>query len=81
MGEKNEILNCNINFKRYLYCIILIFYRFSMTKVKAYATQSSTSPLAPFEIERRDILANDVEFDILYCGVCHSDIHNVRNEW
>jgi uncharacterized zinc-type alcohol dehydrogenase-like protein len=52
-----------------------------MTKVKAYATQSSTSPLAPFEIERRDILANDVEFDILYCGVCHSDIHNVRNEW
>ncbi len=52
-----------------------------MTKIKAYATQSAKTPLAPFEIERREVLSNDVEFDILYCWVCHSDIHKVRNEW
>jgi alcohol dehydrogenase (NADP+) len=38
-----------------------------MTKIKAYATQSAKTPLAPFEIERREVLSNDVEFDILYC--------------
>ncbi len=42
---------------------------------KAYAAQSATSPLAPFGIKRRDPLPNEVEIDILFCGVCHSDLH------
>jgi uncharacterized zinc-type alcohol dehydrogenase-like protein len=48
---------------------------------KAYAAQSATSPLAPHSIERRQPLATDVEIDILFCGVCHSDLHFARNEW
>ena len=52
-----------------------------MTKVKAYGAQSATSPLAPLEIERRSPGADDVQIEILYCGVCHSDLHTARNEW
>ena len=52
-----------------------------MIKTAAYATQSATSPLAPFSIERREPLPNDVAIEILYCGICHSDIHQARNEW
>src|SRR3954467_3322388 len=48
---------------------------------RAYAAQSSTSPLAPFQIERRALRPRDVQVEILYCGVCHSDIHMARNEW
>ncbi|MBE7564404.1 MULTISPECIES: NAD(P)-dependent alcohol dehydrogenase [Acidithiobacillus] len=48
---------------------------------KAYAAQSSTSPLAPYEIERRQPGPDDVKIEILYCGVCHSDLHTARNEW
>jgi uncharacterized zinc-type alcohol dehydrogenase-like protein len=48
---------------------------------KAYAAQSSTSPLAPHEIERRQPGPDDVKIEILYCGVCHSDLHTARNEW
>jgi uncharacterized zinc-type alcohol dehydrogenase-like protein len=48
---------------------------------KAYAATSATSPVGPFTIERREPRANDVEIDIQYCGVCHSDLHQVRNEW
>lgn len=48
---------------------------------KAYAAQSASSPLAPFTLSRRDPLPNDVAIDILYCGVCHSDLHQARNEW
>ncbi len=48
---------------------------------KAYAAQSATAPLAPFSVTRRDPLPTDVAIDILYCGVCHSDLHQVRNEW
>ena len=48
---------------------------------KAFAAQSATSPLGPFSIDRREPLASDVEIDILYCGVCHSDLHFARNEW
>ena len=46
-----------------------------------YAAQNATSPLAPFHFERKDAGAQDVVIDILYCGVCHSDIHQARNEW
>ena len=48
---------------------------------RSWAAQSATSTLAPFTIERREPLPGDVAIDILYCGVCHSDLHQVRNEW
>lgn len=48
---------------------------------KAYATQSATTPLAPFKIQRRDPGTHDVQIEILFCGVCHSDLHIARNEW
>ncbi|MBX9939248.1 MAG: NAD(P)-dependent alcohol dehydrogenase [Candidatus Obscuribacterales bacterium] len=50
-------------------------------KTKAYATNGANEPLIPFEIERRAPRADDVLIDIKYCGVCHSDIHNTRDEW
>jgi alcohol dehydrogenase (NADP+) len=46
-----------------------------------YAANSNTSPLAPFRFERRNPGPKDVQIDILYCGVCHSDLHQIRNEW
>jgi alcohol dehydrogenase (NADP+) len=48
---------------------------------KAYSAASATSPLAPTTIARRDPIEHDVQIDILYCGICHSDLHQVRNEW
>lgn len=47
----------------------------------AYAGHSATTPLVPFDIERREPGPADVLIEILYCGVCHTDIHFVRNEW
>ena len=47
----------------------------------AYAAQSATTPLAPFDFDRREPTAHDVVIDILYCGVCHSDLHTARGEW
>jgi uncharacterized zinc-type alcohol dehydrogenase-like protein len=52
-----------------------------MHPVKAFAANSSQSPLAPLTINRRDLRPHDVQVEILYCGVCHSDIHTSRNEW
>jgi uncharacterized zinc-type alcohol dehydrogenase-like protein len=52
-----------------------------MIRTKAYGTASATTPLAPLEIERREPGADDVQIRILYCGVCHSDLHTARNEW
>jgi uncharacterized zinc-type alcohol dehydrogenase-like protein len=46
-----------------------------------YAAQQSTTPLAPFSFNRRDLTEKDVAVEIEYCGVCHSDIHSTRNEW
>ncbi|MFD0894682.1 NAD(P)-dependent alcohol dehydrogenase [Luteolibacter ambystomatis] len=51
------------------------------TKVHAYAAQDAASALAPFDISRREPGALDVEIEILYCGVCHSDLHQARDEW
>jgi alcohol dehydrogenase (NADP+) len=48
---------------------------------RAYAAESATSPLAPFAFERRDPGPADVQIDILFCGVCHSDLHTARGEW
>src|SRR5690606_30775708 len=67
-----------------------IFLKFASTRktqqlmtaiTKAYAAQNATAPLAPFTLERRSLGAHDVQIEILYCGVCHSDIHTARNEW
>ncbi|MCW3093390.1 MAG: NAD(P)-dependent alcohol dehydrogenase [Ferruginibacter sp.] len=52
-----------------------------MTTVNAYAAQDAVTPLAPFNFDRRDVGPHDVQIEIMYCGVCHSDIHQVRNEW
>lgn len=52
-----------------------------MVTVNSYAAQSATTPLKPFQINRRELRPLDVKIEILYCGVCHSDIHTVRNEW
>ena len=50
-------------------------------KVLGFAAQSATDALAPFRFERRDPRPDDVEIEILYCGVCHSDLHMARNDW
>jgi uncharacterized zinc-type alcohol dehydrogenase-like protein len=52
-----------------------------MIAAKGYAAQNAQSALAPFKFERREPGPKDVWIEILYCGVCHSDIHQVRNEW
>ena len=52
-----------------------------MTKTRGYATTAADARLEPFTFERREPGARDVLIDILYCGVCHSDIHQARNEW
>jgi uncharacterized zinc-type alcohol dehydrogenase-like protein len=52
-----------------------------MTKTLGYAGHSATTPLGPFEFERREPGPHDVQIEILFCGVCHSDLHTVRNEW
>jgi len=48
---------------------------------KAYGTKAPTDPLAPLQIQRRGVLPHDVHIDILFCGICHSDLHTARNEW
>lgn len=52
-----------------------------MIAAKAYAAQSPAAPLAPWNFERREVGPHDVQFDILFCGVCHSDLHQVNNDW
>jgi uncharacterized zinc-type alcohol dehydrogenase-like protein len=52
-----------------------------MSLVKAYAAPSAGAPLAPFSIERRQPRAHDVVIEIAYCGICHSDVHQARDEW
>jgi alcohol dehydrogenase (NADP+) len=52
-----------------------------MYQAKAYSAASATSPLASTTITRRDPTEHDVQIEILFCGVCHSDLHQVRNEW
>jgi alcohol dehydrogenase (NADP+) len=52
-----------------------------MPTVHAYATPAADALLAPLDIERREVGENDIQIEILYCGVCHSDIHQARNEW
>ena len=51
------------------------------TNVKAYGAQATDAPLKEMNIERREVLAKDIEIEIMYCGVCHSDLHTARNDW
>src|SRR3989338_8687325 len=52
-----------------------------MQPTKAYGTGSAKEPLGTIEIQRREVGPNDVQIDIHYCGICHSDIHQARGEW
>ena len=52
-----------------------------MIEAKAYAAQSPTTDLAPWNFERREVGPHDVQIEILYCGVCHSDLHQIKNDW
>lgn len=52
-----------------------------MYRAKAYSAAGATSPLASTTIARRDPTADDVQIEILFCGICHSDLHQVRSEW
>jgi uncharacterized zinc-type alcohol dehydrogenase-like protein len=52
-----------------------------MYNTKAYSAASATSPLASDTIARREPTDRDVQIEILFCGICHSDVHSVRNEW
>ncbi|KPL90649.1 NAD(P)-dependent alcohol dehydrogenase [Herpetosiphon geysericola] len=52
-----------------------------MLKTQAYAAFNHVAPFAPFEFERRDLTPTDVQIEILYCGICHSDLHQARSEW
>lgn len=52
-----------------------------MIKARGYAAHQSKAPLAPYAFERRDVGERDVHIEILYCGICHSDLHQARDEW
>lgn len=52
-----------------------------MIAAKGYAAQSPETDLAPWNFERREVGAHDVQIEILYCGVCHSDLHQIKNDW
>ena len=50
-------------------------------KTKGYAVKAARAPLEPFTFDRRNLLDQDVALDIYYAGICHSDIHQAREEW
>ncbi|MFD0792107.1 NAD(P)-dependent alcohol dehydrogenase [Mucilaginibacter litoreus] len=52
-----------------------------MIQAKGYAAQDAQTDLAPWDFDRREVGPHDVQFDILYCGVCHSDLHQIKNDW
>lgn len=53
----------------------------NVNNVKAFGTEAADAPLKQLNIQRRSVTAHDVEIEILYCGICHSDLHSARNEW
>ena len=59
----------------------LLHQKTDMYNAKAFSATSATSPLASTTIARRDPTETDVQIEILFCGICHSDLHQVRNEW
>jgi len=52
-----------------------------MIQAKGYAAQTAETDLAPWNFERREVGAHDIQIEILYCGVCHSDLHQIKNDW
>ena len=52
-----------------------------MTQVRAYAAHDAKSPLVPYQVTRREPGPHDVQIEILYAGICHSDLHQARNDW
>lgn len=50
-------------------------------KTIGYAAQAAKSPLAPFHFDWRDLRPDDVAFEVLYCGICHSDLHQAKDTW
>ncbi len=52
-----------------------------MIQTKGYAAQNPETDLAPWQFERREVGAHDVQIEIIYCGVCHSDLHQIKNDW
>lgn len=52
-----------------------------MVQAKGYAAQDEKTDLAPWDFERREVGPHDVQFDIMFCGVCHSDLHQIKNDW
>lgn len=63
------------------WCSVYLFRSEIMIQAKGIAAHSAKKPLAPFSFSRRDPKAHDVAIDIKFCGICHSDIHTVRDEW
>src|SRR6201996_4633417 len=61
--------------------LLSILKKGNMIPVKGYAAQSPTTDLAPWDFERRDVGPHDVQFDVQFCGVCHSDLHQIKNDW
>jgi NADPH:quinone reductase-like Zn-dependent oxidoreductase len=59
----------------------LLLLRIMLPTIRAYSATSKTFPLVQSAIQRRDVGPGDVQIDILYCGVCHSDLHQARDEW
>lgn len=49
--------------------------------IKAYGTEAADAPLKNLNIQRREVTTHDIQIEILYCGICHSDLHAVRDEW
>lgn len=52
-----------------------------MIQAKGYAAETAETDLAPWNFERREVCAHDIQIEILYCGVCHSDLHQIKNDW
>ena len=59
----------------------MLYLEKNMIETKGYAAQDAQTPLSQWNFQRREVGAGDVQIDILYCGVCHSDLHQIRNEW
>ena len=81
-------LDCNTNYKAYeatkkdveldIKKLVKII---NMIQSKGYAAQTPTTDLAAWDFERREVGAHDVQLEILFCGVCHSDLHQIKDEW
>ncbi len=52
-----------------------------LKNIKAFGTAASNAPLKEMTIQRRAVMPHDIEIEILYCGICHSDLHTARNDW